>query len=128
MTNSYSYLKQAKSMTRSSYPYTGTQGSCKYNAADGVTNVPSYIDISNDPNEHIAALQNGPVAAAVASSSSVFQFYKKGIINDSSCGTNLDHAVVIVGYGSESGQDYWIVRNSWGADWGEQGYFRIARS
>jgi len=52
--------------------------------------------------------------------------YTSGILNSSRCGTNLDHAVTAVGYGNESGQDYYIVRNSWGANWGEQGYIRIA--
>ena len=54
--------------------------------------------------------------------------YKGGIISGSACGTNLDHAVNMVGYGSENGQDFWIVRNSWGTSWGERGYFRVARS
>ncbi|MFS7952468.1 putative ananain protein [Helianthus anomalus] len=44
------------------------------------------------------------------------------------CGTGLDHDVVVVGYGTEAGKNYWLVRNSWGADWGEQGYVRIERN
>jgi cathepsin L len=52
--------------------------------------------------------------------------YRGGILNNSACPTQIDHAVAMVGYGNESGQDYWIVRNSWGASWGESGYIRIA--
>jgi len=55
-----------------------------------------------------------------------FQFYSSGILNSKSCGTHLDHAVTAVGYGNEDGQEYYIVRNSWGASWGEDGYIRIA--
>jgi hypothetical protein len=54
--------------------------------------------------------------------------YKGGIISSSSCGTNVDHAVNLVGYGSENGKDFWIIRNSWGTSWGEKGYFKILRT
>ncbi len=65
---------------------------------------------------------------AIASRQSVFRYYKTGILNSSSCGSTLDHAVLLVGYGSENGQDYWIIKNSWGTRWGDQGYVKIART
>jgi KDEL-tailed cysteine endopeptidase len=52
--------------------------------------------------------------------------YKSGILNSKNCGTSLDHAVTAVGYGTANGQDYFLVRNSWGASWGEKGYIRMA--
>lgn len=52
--------------------------------------------------------------------------YTGGIMDSAECGTNLDHAVAAVGYGNEDGKDYYIVRNSWGASWGDQGYIKIA--
>jgi len=52
--------------------------------------------------------------------------YTSGVMDSTACGTNLDHAVAAVGYGTEGGKDYYIVRNSWGASWGDQGYIKIA--
>jgi len=62
---------------------------------------------------------------AVEANNSVLMNYSGGIITSPYCGTNLDHAVVVVGYGSESGREYFLVRNSWGTSWGEAGYFRV---
>ena len=66
------------------------------------------------------------MSVTIEADKTVFQMYKSGIFDDVSCGTKLDHAVVAVGYGSENGKDYYIVRNSWGASWGDQGYIKIA--
>ena len=127
MTNSYKYLQSATLATRVKYPYTAVQGSCKTNS--GIVGVKSYKSIaSGDVDGHMAALQNQPLSVAIASSSSTFMQYKSGIISSSACGTSLNHAVNLIGYGSENGKDYWLLRNSWGTNWGEKGYFRVARS
>ena len=55
----------------------------------------------------------------------LFAFYNGGILNSNLCGTTLDHGVTAVGYGVEKGREFYIVRNSWGPDWGDQGYIRI---
>lgn len=129
MTNSFNYLKSYKSMTRTSYPYTAYKSTCKYNAASGVVNTIGYKNIaSGDPNAHIAALQTAPISVAVAASSITFQLYRGGIMSSTTCGTSLNHAVNLVGYGTENGTPYWIVRNSWGTNWGESGYFRVLRA
>jgi len=69
-----------------------------------------------------------PVAVAVEADAFVFQHYKSGVLSQDSCGNRVDHAVLVVGYGvTENGIAYWLVKNSWGARWGEAGYLRIQR-
>jgi len=75
----------------------------------------------------MAALDTAPVSVAIAADSYVFQTYHSGVLDSSSCGTRLDHAVAAVGYATGS-QPYYIVRNSWGASWGDKGYVMIAQA
>ena len=75
-----------------------------------------------------AAVARQPVSVAIEADQAAFQLYAGGIITSPDCGTQLDHGVLVVGYGEEDGQKYWIVKNSWGPDWGEHGYVRIGRS
>lgn len=72
-----------------------------------------------------AAIQQQPVAVTIDASQYPFMHYMSGIITDTECGVALDHGVLAVGYGVEDGTEYYIVKNSWGADWGEEGYVRI---
>lgn len=72
------------------------------------------------------AVTKQPVSVAIQADQKVFQIYKSGIFDSAECGTALDHATNVVGWGTELGQDYWIMRNSWGNTWGESGYMRIA--
>lgn len=80
----------------------------------------------HDPVELATALVQGPVSIGVDASSLGMKLYKKGIIKRF-CDTTIDHAVLLVGYGNDHGTDFWLVKNSWGADWGENGYFRVLR-
>lgn len=73
-----------------------------------------------------AAVEKGVVSVAIQADQRVFQSYKSGIFDSTRCGTQLDHATNVVGYGESEGQEYWIMRNSWGTTWGEKGYMRIA--
>jgi C1A family cysteine protease len=74
------------------------------------------------------AVARGPVSIAIEADTRVFQMYSGGVITGSACGTNLDHGVLIVGYGEENGIKYWLVKNSWSNTWGDQGYIKIERS
>jgi len=73
-----------------------------------------------------AAIDKTPVSVSVASHETVFHHYKSGIMDSKDCGTKLNHVITAVGYGSENGKEYYIVRNSWGASWGDKGYIKIA--
>jgi len=78
-----------------------------------------------DPEQLKAALVLGPVSVAIEADQLAFQFYSGGVIS-SGCGQNLDHGVLAVGYGTESGVEYFLVKNSWGTSWGANGYVKIA--
>jgi len=122
----FSWVKSNGIPTEAAYPYTARDGKCKKFASvfkDG-----GFVDVpANQPNQMVAALNIQPVSVAINAEGSEFQFYKGGIL-DFDCGTQLDHGVLAVGYGSENGKDFWIVKNSWGAGWGEEGYIRFART
>jgi len=72
------------------------------------------------------AILHGPTGVSVDAGNAPFRFYQSGILDDPACGTALNHAIAAVGYGVEDGKEYYIVRNSWSASWGDQGYIRIA--
>jgi len=129
MDNAFKYAKANKIETESDYPYTGKGGSCAYSSAKGKVVLSGLTDVTvNSGTQLKAAVAQQPVSVAIEADKSVFQSYKSGIITSTACGTTLDHGVLVVGYGTEGSQPYWILKNSWGTTWGEKGYFRIARS
>jgi len=112
----------------SDYPYTsggGSNGVCKTSCA-GKVKVGGVYNVPRDERALMAALNRGPVSIAIEADRRAFQGYRGGVLDNSACGTQLDHAVLLVAYGTD-GKDYWKIKNSWGPSWGEGGYIRFVR-
>jgi len=121
-------IKQSGICTEQDYPYTAQDGTCKASSCKSAVTISSYKDVpQNDEKTLLAVAAQGVVAVAIEADQVGFQFYSGGVF-DGKCGTSLDHGVAVVGYGTDSGKDYWIVRNSWGGDWGDKGYIRMVRN
>jgi C1A family cysteine protease len=131
MDNAFTFVKNNGIATESSYPYTsgsGTIGTCQ-KTTSAVT-ITGYTDVtSGDENALQSAVAQQPVSIAIEADRSAFQLYSSGVLDSILCGKQLDHGVLVVGYGTDdsSGKDYWKVKNSWGASWGESGYIRMVR-
>lgn len=113
------------------YPYNGTDDVCNRSESRPLVNISKYYDVpSNDERQLMYAVMGNPVSVGIDASDPSFQFYKRGIYNISDCGNELDHGVTVVGYGTDSvyGMDYWIVKNSWNVDWGDEGYIYMRRN
>ena len=121
-----------KAELESVYPYVsggGRKESCKYDASSATAvTVKGYEAVTPDNAAQMkAALQTQPLAVSIEADKMVFQTYQSGVLDSSKCGTNLDHAVLAVGYGTENGQDYWLIKNSWNTTWGDKGYIKLAK-
>jgi len=115
--------------TESSYPYTATQGTCHFSASNTGASMKNVGTVrSGDEGDLQNHILKQPVSVCIDASHQSFQLYHSGIYKESACSTTaLDHAVLAIGYGSQSG-DYYIVKNSWGTSWGMNGYIWMARN
>jgi len=130
MDQGFQYIIDNKGITtEAAYPYTAADGTCASAGKPIAATLSGYKDVpANNELALETAIVQQPVSVAVEADQSSFQFYTGGVM-DAACGTALDHGVLAVGYGTDtaSGKDYYKVKNSWGADWGEKGYIRLAR-
>jgi cathepsin L len=127
MDNAFKYVEAHGLCSEASYPYTGKNGICKSCTMVANTKISSYHDITKGSENALgAAVDAGVVSVAIEADQSGFQMYKGGVFSGT-CGTNLDHGVLAVGYGTDT-LDYWNVKNSWGTSWGENGYIRMVRN
>ncbi|KAJ3681178.1 hypothetical protein LUZ60_015667 [Juncus effusus] len=130
MDYAFEYIKSNGGLTtEKNYPYMAEQGSCDKSMENSkVVSIDGFKDVPTNSEEALMkAVANQPVAVAIEASGMPFQFYSEGVFTGE-CGTELDHGVAVVGYGTtQDGTKYWTVKNSWGAEWGESGYIRMER-
>ncbi|XP_034002070.1 cathepsin L1 [Trematomus bernacchii] len=131
MANAYDYVIKNGLLPTNSYPYTSVDTQpCYYDSRLAVAHIKDYRFIPKGDEQALAdaVATIGPITVAIDADHSSFLFYSSGIYDEPACNpNNLSHAVLLVGYGSEGGQDYWIIKNSWGSSWGEGGYMRLVR-
>merc|ERR1711934_84891 len=133
MDNAFKYIINNKGVdTESSYPYQARGPlTCKFSGNHVGATLKAFHDVL--PRQSESSLHTSvtarPVSVAIDAGHSSFQLYHSGVYYEPSCSqTRLDHGVLAVGYGSDNNKDYWIVKNSWGANWGQQGYIWMARN
>ncbi|XP_026543723.1 cathepsin K [Notechis scutatus] len=132
MTNAFEYVKDNRGIDSDvSYPYIGQDESCMYNPTGKAAKCRGFREIpeGNERALKRAVARIGPVSVGIDASLSSFQFYSRGVYYDENCNAgNINHAVLAVGYGSQKGTKHWIVKNSWGEEWGDKGYIFMARN
>ncbi|XP_076082007.1 digestive cysteine proteinase 1-like isoform X2 [Mytilus galloprovincialis] len=127
----YQYVKDNNGIdTESSYPYEARNASCRFKKSDVGATVTGIKIIKKGDEEALksAVASVGPISIAIDADRK-FHLYKNGVFDEPECNSTFtDHAVLIVGYGVENGQDYWLVKNSWSVSWGIDGYIKMSRN
>ncbi|XP_033030354.1 cathepsin S [Lacerta agilis] len=116
--------------SEASYPYEAKVGTCHYDPSARAATCSKYVPL---PFGDEAALKDavaniGPVSVGINASLKSFFLYKRGVYDDPQCSQYINHGVVVIGYGTEEGKEYWLVKNSWGTSFGDEGFIKIARN
>mmetsp|Transcript_34562 Transcript_34562/g.43662 ORF Transcript_34562/g.43662 Transcript_34562/m.43662 type:complete len:168 (-) Transcript_34562:453-956(-) len=130
MDNAFDWIQQNGGLcSEDSYPYVAHGQNCRSWSCTPVegSNPVGWVDVEQTQEALMEAVAQQPVAIAIEADQLAFQFYSSGVFSGN-CGTNLDHGVLLVGYGtSDDGEDFWKVKNSWGDSWGDEGYIYLQR-
>ena len=130
MEDGFEFIVKNKGInTEVAYPYQAADGTCNTNKESGhAASITGYEKVpANSETALLQAVANQPVSVSIDASGMGFQFYSGGVFSGD-CGTDLDHGVTAVGYGvTDDGVKYWLVKNSWGAGWGDNGYIMMQR-
>jgi len=111
--------------TEKNYPYKAKAGKCEYSSSQALYHFKEWRAVNGTDKDMVAALNEvGPLSVGV--DATLWQFYIGGIFS-LICGKTLNHGVLLVGYGTHLGKEYWLIKNSWGESWGEKGYLRLIR-
>ncbi|TNN72318.1 Cathepsin S [Liparis tanakae] len=131
MSNAFQYVMKNQGIDSDvDYPYTGMRGQCGYNPHHRAANCSGYAFLPEGDEfalrEALATV--GPISVAIDASRPKFVFYRHGVYRDNTCTHEVNHGVLVVGYGTERQHDYWLIKNSWGVKYGDQGYIKMARN
>ncbi|XP_054462445.1 cathepsin S-like [Anoplopoma fimbria] len=131
MSNAFQYVIKNQGIdSEADYPYVGMRGRCKYNKQQRAANCSGYAFLpeGNEFALRDALASIGPISVAIDASRPKFAFYRHGVYRDHTCTHNVNHGVLAVGYGTERLHDYWLIKNSWGENYGDEGYIKMARN
>ena len=129
MTHAFRYVIDNGICDEADVPYKSQVHTCAQDFCKTRTNFSNCRTIpAGDQMAMMRYIQFQPLSVAIQADQPVFKYYKSGVITTEECGQETDHGVLVVGYGTEDGHDYWLVKNSWGPDWGDNGYVKIGRS
>jgi len=132
MDAAFEYVKENGGIdTEESYEYDAVDEQCHFNPNNVGATVSGFVDLPENDEEALksAIATQGPCSVGIQADNDDFMFYSAGVYRNSKCtAAGIDHGVLTVGYGDDNGDEYWLVKNSWGEDWGDEGYIKIARN